>query len=178
MIIGLNQLPVGFRFMPTDEELVTHYLMNKVLYRPVPAAQEIREIDAARFYSNHPKNLVTFSCGEREWFFFIHQGESSYASQTRSSIRVVGNGLGFWKPKYGSETPICDDDGHFFASKISLTYFSGRSASHAKRTHWKMVEYYLHEHDHVESNTEEKYQVRRREWVLSRMIRGTDYTGF
>lgn len=57
MIIGLNQLPVGFRFMPTDEELVTHYLMNKALYRPVPAAQEIREIDAARFYSNHPKNL-------------------------------------------------------------------------------------------------------------------------
>ncbi|KAB2633583.1 NAC domain-containing protein 102-like [Pyrus ussuriensis x Pyrus communis] len=177
MIINSDQLPVGFRFMPTDEELVTHYLMNKVFHRPVPAAQEIREIDAAGFYGGHPKNLVTFSCGEREWFFFIHQSESSHASQRRS-IRVVGNGLGFWKPN-GSEDPICDEDGNAFASKISLTYFSRTSSlSRAKRTHWKMVEYYLHEHDHVESNTEEKYQVLRRELVLCRMLRGTDYTGF
>ncbi|KAB2609440.1 hypothetical protein D8674_012608 [Pyrus ussuriensis x Pyrus communis] len=69
MIIGSKQLPVGFRFMPTDEELVTHYLMNKVLYRPVPAAQEIREIDVARFYSNHPKNLEYEQTKQRREFF-------------------------------------------------------------------------------------------------------------
>lgn len=50
-------LPVGFRFMPTDEELVTHYLMNKASYRAVPVADAIQEIDATQFYSNHPKNI-------------------------------------------------------------------------------------------------------------------------
>ncbi|KAI5351394.1 hypothetical protein L3X38_004285 [Prunus dulcis] len=52
-----GQLPVGFRFMPTDKELVTHYLMNKVFDRPVPAAEAIQDIDATQFYSTHPKNL-------------------------------------------------------------------------------------------------------------------------
>ena len=50
-------LPVGYRFMPTDEELVKHYLMNKACSRAVPAVDAIQEIDATRFYSNHPKNL-------------------------------------------------------------------------------------------------------------------------
>lgn len=54
-------LPVGFRFMPTDEELVTHYLMNKASYRAVPVADAIQEIDATQFYSNHPKNLGVLS---------------------------------------------------------------------------------------------------------------------
>ncbi|TQE01598.1 hypothetical protein C1H46_012828 [Malus baccata] len=64
MIINSDQLPVGFRFMTTDEELVTHYLMNKVFHRPVRAAQEIREVDAAGFYGGHPKNLGIYTCDD------------------------------------------------------------------------------------------------------------------
>lgn len=56
-MMSSGQLPVGFRFMPTDKELVTHYLMNKVFHRPVPAAEAIQDIDATQFYSTHPKNL-------------------------------------------------------------------------------------------------------------------------
>lgn len=56
-MMSSGQLPVGFRFMPTDKELITHYLMNKVFHRPVPAAEAIQDIDATQFYSTHPKNL-------------------------------------------------------------------------------------------------------------------------
>lgn len=52
-------LPPGFRFLPTDEELVTHYLMNKVFnYRPIPSFI-LFEIDACDLYSKPPKNLGT-----------------------------------------------------------------------------------------------------------------------
>ncbi|ONI08826.1 hypothetical protein PRUPE_5G203200 [Prunus persica] len=172
-MMSSGQLPVGFRFMPTDKELVTHYLMNKVFDRPVPAAEAIQDIDATQFYSTHPKNLVTFSCGEREWFFFIHEDDEncSPSAQGRRNIRVVGNGVGFWKPN-GSENPIHNEDGNVCASKIFLTYFSG-SLRKAKKTHWKMVEYHLHS----DSHTEEEYQVQRREWVLGQLKRGNAYNG-
>uniref|UniRef100_J3MZ23 NAC domain-containing protein n=1 Tax=Oryza brachyantha TaxID=4533 RepID=J3MZ23_ORYBR len=34
----LRQLPPGFRFHPTDEELVVQYLRRRALSRPLPAA--------------------------------------------------------------------------------------------------------------------------------------------
>ena len=37
--------------------LLVSVAVNKVFHRPVPAAQEIRDIDAAGLYGGHPKNL-------------------------------------------------------------------------------------------------------------------------
>lgn len=41
---GEIRLPVGFRFHPTDEELLIHYLKRKVLSVPQPAVV-IPELD-------------------------------------------------------------------------------------------------------------------------------------
>lgn len=47
---GLNhpQLPPGFRFHPTDEELVVHYLKKKIASAPLPVTI-IAEIDLYKF---------------------------------------------------------------------------------------------------------------------------------
>jgi len=37
-VAALRQLPPGFRFRPTDEELVVQYLRRKALGVPLPAA--------------------------------------------------------------------------------------------------------------------------------------------
>lgn len=42
------QLPPGFRFHPTDEELVVHYLKKKAASAPLPVAI-IAEIDLYKF---------------------------------------------------------------------------------------------------------------------------------
>lgn len=42
------QLPPGFRFHPTDEELVVHYLKKKIASVPLPVTI-IAEIDLYKF---------------------------------------------------------------------------------------------------------------------------------
>lgn len=41
-------LPPGFRFHPSDEELINYYLLNKVNMRPIPASV-IGEIELYNF---------------------------------------------------------------------------------------------------------------------------------
>lgn len=47
------QLPPGFRFHPSDEELIVHYLKNKVTSSPLPTSV-IAEID---LYKHNPWEL-------------------------------------------------------------------------------------------------------------------------
>lgn len=62
------QFPPGFRFHPSDEELIVYYLQNKVTSRPLPASI-IAEIDLykynpwelpSQFFLN-PISIVLFS---------------------------------------------------------------------------------------------------------------------
>lgn len=49
------ELPAGYKFMPTDEELVLH-LFNKVFGKPLPA-EVIQEIVASKLFEKPPKSL-------------------------------------------------------------------------------------------------------------------------
>uniref|UniRef100_F6GT24 NAC domain-containing protein n=1 Tax=Vitis vinifera TaxID=29760 RepID=F6GT24_VITVI len=53
---SLKKLPMGYRFLPTDEELVVYYLINKAFYRPLPA-EVIPDIREREFYSSPPSDL-------------------------------------------------------------------------------------------------------------------------
>ncbi|XP_021669567.2 NAC domain-containing protein 101-like [Hevea brasiliensis] len=160
----LTELPVGYRFLPTDEELVTHYLMNKVLYKPLPA-HVAQDINASQFYSKPPNNIVTFSSGEREWYFFIYL-DADFLGENKA-IRNVGDGIGFWKSS-GQEKPICNSDGNVFALRFHFTYFSG-TLSNAKKTHWKMDEYRL------PTQCDTDHNFKGEGWVLGRLRRGMEY---
>jgi hypothetical protein len=45
----LDFLPVGFRFRPTDEELISHYLKNKLLGNDSFVNNVIAEVDFCKF---------------------------------------------------------------------------------------------------------------------------------
>lgn len=50
----LDSFPPGIRFIPTDEELVCHYLINKVLNKPM-SPNRIYEVD---IYNYNPEQLA------------------------------------------------------------------------------------------------------------------------
>lgn len=86
----------------------------------------------------HFNFTVTWSSGEKEKYFFIRDDENIPCES--EIIRIVGNGIGFWKSS-GEEKPI-SVKGFVFAFIKHLIYFSG-SFSEAKKTHWKMDLYRL-----------------------------------
>ena len=52
----LEALPPGYKFNPTDAELVDDYLLKKASCMAF-YEQDFQEIDATEFYSNPPKSL-------------------------------------------------------------------------------------------------------------------------
>ncbi|KAF8648636.1 hypothetical protein HU200_064682 [Digitaria exilis] len=139
-------LPIGFRFRPTDEELLLHYLRRKALDCPLPAGV-IPDADLARL---HPSDLLPHhnpsaagtggdADGER---FFFHRTATRCWRKGGGAARAAGDG-GVWRPS-GKErlvaSPRCG--GRPVGTKRTLVFFHGRGRR-AKRTGWAMHEYRL-----------------------------------
>ncbi|CAL5351123.1 unnamed protein product [Camellia sinensis] len=93
------QLPPGFRFHPTDEELIVHYLRNKATSSSLPAAI-IAEVD---LYKCNPWELSRKALfGEKEWYSFIPR-DRKYPNGVRPNRMEAS---GYWKAT-GTDKPIC-----------------------------------------------------------------------
>ncbi|KAJ8774978.1 hypothetical protein K2173_019982 [Erythroxylum novogranatense] len=125
----------GFRFHPTDEELVSFYLKRKVQQRPLPI-ELIKQVDIYKYDPwDLPKLAMT---GEREWYFYCPR-DRKYRNSARPN-RVTG--AGFWKAT-GTDRPIHSSDGtKCIGLKKSLVFYRGRAAKGMK-TDWMMHEFRL-----------------------------------
>ncbi|GAB4831646.1 hypothetical protein Ancab_005658 [Ancistrocladus abbreviatus] len=125
----------GFRFHPTDEELVGFYLKKKIQQQPLPI-ELIKQVD---IYKYDPWDLPKLSAtGEKEWYFYCLR-DRKYRNSARPN-RVTGSG--FWKAT-GTDRPICSSDGSkCIGLKKSLVFYRGRAAKGAK-TNWMMHEFRL-----------------------------------
>jgi len=63
-----NYVPVGFRFRPTDEELVNHYLKNKLLRNDSIVNNVIADVDVCKF---EPWDLPGKKTNKTPSFFLI-----------------------------------------------------------------------------------------------------------
>ncbi|KAH7856424.1 hypothetical protein Vadar_001228 [Vaccinium darrowii] len=125
----------GFRFHPTDEELVGFYLKKKAQQRPL-SIEIIKQLDIYKFDPwDLPKLAAT---GEKEWYFYCPR-DRKYRNSTRPN-RVTG--AGFWKAT-GTDRPIYSSDGSkCIGLKKSLVFYKGRAAKGIK-TDWMMHEFRL-----------------------------------
>ncbi|KAB1216574.1 Protein CUP-SHAPED COTYLEDON 2 [Morella rubra] len=83
-------LPPGFRFHPTDEELITYYLLKKVLDSKF-TGRAIAEVDLNKC---EPWELpAKAKMGEREWYFFSLR-DRKYPTGLRTNRATEA---GYWK---------------------------------------------------------------------------------
>ncbi|WJX84602.1 hypothetical protein P8452_67162 [Trifolium repens] len=153
------QLPPGFRFHPSDEELIVHYLRNKVTSSPLPASF-IAEID---LYKYNPWELPSKALfGEEEWYFFTPR-DRKYPKGLRPNRAA---GAGYWKAT-GTDKPILTSCAlKSIGVKKALVFYKGRPPKGSK-TDWIMNEYRLH--DSMISNSKHSGSMRLDEWVLCRV---------
>ncbi|XP_076901673.1 protein FEZ-like [Bidens hawaiensis] len=125
----------GFRFHPTDEELVGFYLKKKIQQRVLPI-ELIKQVD---IYKYDPWDLPNLApTGEKEWYFYCPR-DRKYRNSMRPN-RVTG--AGFWKAT-GTDRPIYSSDGtNCIGLKKSLVFYRGRAAKGIK-TDWMMHEFRL-----------------------------------
>ncbi|KAL1533603.1 No apical meristem (NAM) protein [Salvia divinorum] len=150
------QLPPGFRFHPTDEELVLHYLCRRCASQSI-SVPIIAEID---LYKHDPWELPGLAqYGEKEWYFFSPR-ERKYPNGSRPN-RAAGSG--YWKAT-GADKPI----GHpkSVGIKKALVFYSGK-APRGEKTNWIMHEYRLADVDR--SARKKNNSLRLDDWVLCRI---------
>lgn len=154
---GVVRLPPGFRFHPTDQELLLDYLKRKVFSCPLPASI-IPELDVCKA---DPWDLP--GDWEEERYFFSRR-EAKYPNGKRSN-RATGSG--YWKAT-GIDKQIVSASGkHVVGLKKTLVFYRGKPP-HGSRTDWIMHEYRLH--------SSVSNQMRKEKWVVCRIFlkkRGT-----
>ncbi|WCJ26985.1 NAC domain containing protein 25 [Euphorbia peplus] len=162
------QLPPGFRFHPTDEELVVHYLKKKAASAPLPVTI-IAEVDLYKFDPWELPSKATF--GEQEWYFFSPR-DRKYPNGARPNRAATS---GYWKAT-GTDKPILTSNGaQKVGVKKALVFYGGKPPKGIK-TNWIMHEYRL-----VDSSSSskpppidfsnKKASLRLDDWVLCRIYK-------
>ncbi|XP_022974281.1 NAC domain-containing protein 53-like [Cucurbita maxima] len=131
-------LPVGFRFHPTDEELINHYLKNKMLGRE-SLVDYIRQVDICKYEPWDLPFLSNDHTSEQEWFFFAAQ-DLKYSNSRRSNRATK---TGYWKSTGKDRKILAPRTKKLIGTKKTLVFYSGR-VSNGIRTNWVIHEYHLH----------------------------------
>ncbi|VAH72583.1 unnamed protein product [Triticum turgidum subsp. durum] len=132
-------LPPGFRFYPTDEELIVHYLRRRAAAAPCPAAV-IAEVDIYKLDPWELPSRAVFEGDNDEWYFFSPR-DRKYPNGVRPN-RAAGSG--YWKAT-GTDKPITAGGvpgGEVVGVKKALVFYQGRPPKGLK-TNWIMHEYRL-----------------------------------
>ncbi|XP_027357850.1 NAC transcription factor 29-like [Abrus precatorius] len=161
-----NTLPPGFRFHPTDEELILHYLRKKVASIPLPVSI-IAEVDIYKFDPWELPAKAAF--GEKEWYFFSPR-DRKYPNGARPNRAAAS---GYWKATGTDKNIVASLAGRggireHFGVKKALVFYKGRPPKGVK-TNWIMHEYRL-----VDTNKPIKLKdtsMRLDDWVLCRIYK-------
>ncbi|KAF7076747.1 hypothetical protein CFC21_081360 [Triticum aestivum] len=128
-------LPPGYRFQPTDAELILYYLKRKILgkkLRPNP----VTEIDIYQFAPWDLPGKSSMPTGDLQWYFFCTCGRK-YPTGSRTNR---SNQAGHWKATGKDRKVVCNS--RTVGMKRTLVFHAGKGRKE-KRTDWVMHEYRL-----------------------------------
>ncbi|XP_023642701.1 NAC domain-containing protein 82 isoform X2 [Capsella rubella] len=133
--MGKTNLAPGFRFHPTDVELVRYYLKRKVLGKKF-RVNAIAEIDIYKF---EPPDLPERSClgtGDLKWYFFCPR-EKKYPKGGKANRSTE---CGYWKTT-GRDRDVSYNDQ--VVGKIRTLIYHFGKIPRGDRTDWVIHEYRL-----------------------------------
>ncbi|GJR93040.1 putative transcription factor NAM family protein [Tanacetum coccineum] len=142
----LDSLPIGYRFEPTDLELVRHYLLRKIKNENLPK----NKISVATIYGNHPKDIVGYypQAKEGEWYFFTSR-KRKYTNGKRPDRKA---GVGYWKAT--GPDKVINYKGVKIGGKKSLVYYEGHQPNGTK-SNWMMHEYVVEGYERIRASKED-----------------------
>ncbi|XP_039003890.1 NAC domain-containing protein 37-like [Hibiscus syriacus] len=136
-----STVPPGFRFHPTDEELVGYYLRKKVASQKIDL-DVIRDIDLYRIEPSDLQDRCRIGYEEqKEWYFFSHK-DKKYPTGTRTNRATMA---GFWKAT-GRDKAVYDNKSKLIGMRKTLVFYKGR-APNGQKSDWIMHEYRLESDD-------------------------------
>lgn len=130
-------MPPGFRFHPTDEELVGYYLKRKTQGLEI----ELEVIPVIDLYKFDPWELPEKSFlpkRDLEWFFFCPR-DRKYPNGSRTNRATKA---GYWKATGKDRKVVCKSDSGVTGYRKTLVFYRGR-APLGDRMDWVMHEYRL-----------------------------------
>ncbi|XP_008801396.2 protein CUP-SHAPED COTYLEDON 2-like [Phoenix dactylifera] len=149
-----EQLPPGFRFHPTDEELITFYLSHKISEANF-SARAITEVDLNKC---EPWDLpAKAKMGEKEWYFFSLR-DRKYPTGVRTNRAT---NAGYWKTTGKDKEIFSGQTSELVGLKKTLVFYKGR-APRGEKTNWVMHEYRLQPKSATKANKDE--------WVVCRVF--------
>ncbi|PIN05067.1 hypothetical protein CDL12_22397 [Handroanthus impetiginosus] len=147
-----HTLPPGFRFYPSDEELVCHYLYKKIANEEVLRGTLV-EID---LHTCEPWQLPDVAkLNSNEWYFFSFR-DRKYATGFRTNRATTS---GYWKAT-GKDRPVLDPTTRAIVGMRKTLVFYKNRAPNGTKTGWIMHEFRL-ENPHVPP---------KEDWVLCRVF--------
>ncbi|KAK1412623.1 hypothetical protein QVD17_34016 [Tagetes erecta] len=146
-------LPPGFRFYPSDEELVCHYLYKKIANEEDVLKGTLMEID---LHTCEPWQLPeSAKLNSSEWYFFSFR-DRKYATGYRTNRATTS---GYWKATGKDRTIIDPRSGAIVGMRKTLVFYMNRAPNGVK-TGWIMHEFRL----------ENPNNPPKEDWVLCRVF--------
>ncbi|KAA8549898.1 hypothetical protein F0562_001582 [Nyssa sinensis] len=133
----MEEHPPGFRFYPTEEELISFYLHNKLEGKIQEMNLVIPVVD---IYELEPWQLPELS-GElchgdpEQWFFFTPRQER----EARGGRPNRTTASGYWKAT-GSPGYVYSSNNRVIGVKKTMVFYKGKAPT-GRKTKWKMNEY-------------------------------------
>ncbi|XP_058190250.1 NAC domain-containing protein 43-like [Rhododendron vialii] len=133
---GESQVPPGFRFHPTEEELLQYYLRKKVSLEKIDL-DVILDVDLNKFEPwDIQEKCKIGTTPQNDWYFFSHK-DKKYPTGTRTNRATAA---GFWKAT--GRDKVIYSNGRRIGMRKTLVFYKGR-APHGKKSDWIMHEYRL-----------------------------------
>ncbi|KAJ1694038.1 hypothetical protein LUZ63_010736 [Rhynchospora breviuscula] len=145
-------LPPGFRFYPSDEELVCYYLYKKVANERISEGTLV-EVD---LHTREPWELPEVAkLSADEWYFFSFR-DRKYATGSRTNRATKS---GYWKATGKDRTVHNPSTREIVGMRKTLVFYRGRAPNGVK-TGWVMHEFRL----------ETPQSPAKEDWVLCRVF--------